>query len=106
MVHVPAKFQENTAMHFRVTVRKLNVTDRQTGVFQYFVTDRRTLKLNVTDRRTGVFQYFLSRAFGAVGDNKTPRDARAHRRRHGRLSTHQKYAFGGKPWKSPLMLVV
>ena len=76
MVHVPAKFQENTAMHFRVTVRKLNVTDGQ------------------TDRRTGVFQYFLSRAFGAAGDNKTPRDARAHRRRHARLSTHQKYAFG------------
>ena len=88
MVHVPAKFQENTAMHVRVTVRKLNVTDGQ------------------TDRRTGVFQYFLSRAFGAAGDNKTPRDARGHRRRHGRLSTHQKYAFGGKPWKSPLVLVV
>ena len=30
MVHVPAKIRENTAMHFRVTVRKLNVTDRQT----------------------------------------------------------------------------
>ena len=25
-----AKFRENTAMHFRVTVRKLNVTDRRT----------------------------------------------------------------------------
>ena len=30
LVHVPAKFRENTAMRFRVTVRKLNVTDRQT----------------------------------------------------------------------------
>ena len=30
MVHVPAKFRENTAMRFLVTVRKLNVTDRQT----------------------------------------------------------------------------
>ena len=28
MVHVPAKFQENTSMRFRVTVRKLNVMDR------------------------------------------------------------------------------
>ena len=30
MVHVPAKFRENTAMRFWVTVQKLNVTDRQT----------------------------------------------------------------------------
>ena len=51
MVHVPAKFRENTSMRFRVTVRKLNVTDRQ------------------TERRTGALQYFPSRAFGAVGDN-------------------------------------
>ena len=29
MVHIPAKFRENTSMHFRVTVRKLNVTDGQ-----------------------------------------------------------------------------
>ena len=29
MVHVPAKFRENTSMRFRITVRKLNVTDRQ-----------------------------------------------------------------------------
>ena len=28
MVHVPAKFRENTSIRFRVTVRKLNVTDR------------------------------------------------------------------------------
>ena len=28
MVHVPAKFRENTSMRFWVTVRKLNVTDR------------------------------------------------------------------------------
>ena len=27
MVHIPAKFRENTSMHFRVTVRKPNVTD-------------------------------------------------------------------------------
>ena len=30
MVHVPAKFRENTSMRFRVTVRKLNVTDGRT----------------------------------------------------------------------------
>ena len=30
LVHVPAKFRENTAMRFWVTVRKLNVTDGQT----------------------------------------------------------------------------
>ena len=51
MVHVPAKFGENTSIHFWVTVRKLNVTDRQ------------------TDRR-GALQYLPSRAFGAAGDNK------------------------------------
>ena len=50
MVHVPAKFRENTSMRFRVTVRKLNVTDRQ------------------TDGR-GALQYLPSRAFGAAGDN-------------------------------------
>ena len=27
MVHVPAKFRENTSMGFQVTVQKLNVTD-------------------------------------------------------------------------------
>ena len=42
MVHVPAKFQKNTSMRFWVTVRKLNVTDRQT--------DRRTDRR--TDRQT------------------------------------------------------
>ena len=30
MVHVPAKFRENTSMRFWVTVQKLNVTDRRT----------------------------------------------------------------------------
>ena len=30
LVHVPAKFRENTAMRCWVTVRKLNVTDRRT----------------------------------------------------------------------------
>ena len=29
-MHVPAKFRENTAMRYWVTVRKLNVTDRRT----------------------------------------------------------------------------
>ena len=106
MLHVPAKFQENTSMRFRVTVRKLNVTDGQ-GALQYlpsrafsaaednytayphdmvhipekfrentamlfWVTVR---KLNVTDRQTdgqtdgqGALQYLPSRVFGAVGD--------------------------------------
>ena len=49
MVHVPAKFRENTSMRFSVTVRKLNVTDRR------------------TDGR-GALQYLPSRAFGAAGD--------------------------------------
>ena len=37
MVHLPAQFWENTTMCFWVTVRKLNVTDRQMdgGAFQY-----------------------------------------------------------------------
>ena len=35
MVHVPAKFQENTSMRFWVTVRKLNVTDGQTDGGRY-----------------------------------------------------------------------
>ena len=30
MVHVPVKFRENAAMHFWVTVQKLNVMDRWT----------------------------------------------------------------------------
>ena len=30
MVHIPAKFRENIVIHFRVTVRKLNVTDART----------------------------------------------------------------------------
>ena len=30
MVHIPAKFRQNTSMRFRVTVRKLNMTDGQT----------------------------------------------------------------------------
>ena len=54
MMHVPAKFRENTAMHFRVTVRKLNVTETD-GIVQ-------------PDRR-GAFQYLPSHAFGAAGDN-------------------------------------
>ena len=52
LVHVPAKFRENTAMRFWVTVRKLNVTE----------TDRQT------DGR-GALQYLPSRASGAAGDN-------------------------------------
>ena len=50
MVHIPAKFRENTAMHFQVTLRKLNMTDRQ------------------TDGRGA--QYLPSRAFGAAGDKR------------------------------------
>ena len=53
MVHVPAKFRENTAMSCQVTVQKLSETDRQ------------------MDRRTGAFQYLLSRAFGAAGDKNS-----------------------------------
>ena len=44
LVHVPAKFRENTAMRFWVTVRKLNVTDRQTDG----QTDRRTGRCNIS----------------------------------------------------------
>ena len=51
MMHVPAKFWENTSMRVRVTVRKLNVTDGQ------------------MDGR-GALQYLPSRAFGTAGDNK------------------------------------
>ena len=63
LVHVPAKFRENTAMRFWVTVRKLNVTDRQTDGR----TDRQT------DGWTGALQYLPSRAFGAAGDNNNMR---------------------------------
>ena len=56
LVHVPAKFRENTALRFWVTVRKLNVTDRRTD--------------GQTDRR-GALQYLPSRAFGAAGDKKS-----------------------------------
>ena len=60
MVHVCAKFRENTSMRFCVTVRKLNMTDRRT--------DRQTD--GRTDRQTdgrGALQYLPSRAFGAAG---------------------------------------
>ena len=55
LVHVPAKFRENTAMRFWVTVRKLNVTDRRT--------DRQT------DRQTDGGRCNISRprAYGAGG---------------------------------------
>ena len=51
LVHIPAKFRENIAMRFWVTVRKLNVTDRQ------------------TDRRTDGGRCNISRpqAYGASG---------------------------------------
>ena len=65
MVHVPAKFWENTSMRFWVTVRKLNVTDGRT--------DGQTDRQRQTDRqidRHGALQYLLSRAFGAAGGNK------------------------------------
>ena len=52
MVHVPAKFPENTSMRFRVTVPKLNVTD------------------GWTDRR-GHCNISRPRAYGAAGDKNT-----------------------------------
>ena len=50
MVHLPATFRENTSMRFRVTVRKLNVTEGR------------------TDGRGGggALQYLPSQAFGLV----------------------------------------
>ena len=41
LVHVPAKFRENTGMRFWVTVWKLNVTDRQTDRWMDRRMDRR-----------------------------------------------------------------
>ena len=70
--NVPAKFRENTSMHFRVTVRKLNVTDRRT--------DRQT------DGR-GALQYLPSRAFGAAGDNYVAR-LYVHLIQHGYYYVH------------------
>ena len=49
MVHVAAKFRENTSMRFRVTVQKLNVTDRQTDGGRCTISH--------------------PRAYGAAGDN-------------------------------------
>ena len=53
MVHIPAKFRQNTTMRFWVTVQK-------------------TKRDGQTDRQTdgGAFQYLPSQAFGAAGDNK------------------------------------
>ena len=59
MVHIPANFQENTLMRFRVTVRKINMTDRQTDGRMDGWTDGRGL------------QYLPSWAFGAAGDTIT-----------------------------------
>ena len=47
-------FEKNISMSFRVTVRKLTVTDGR------------------TDGRTGVLLYLPSRASGAAGDNEVP----------------------------------
>ena len=57
MVHIAAKFRENTSMRFRVTVRKLNVTDGWT--------DRQT------DGRTdgGHCNISRPRAYSVAGDN-------------------------------------
>ena len=55
LVHVPAKFRENTAMRFWVTVRKLNVTDGQTDG----QTDRQTDR-----RRRGALQYLPGQGAG------------------------------------------
>ena len=49
LVHVPAKFRENASMRFRVTVRKLNVTDGQTDGQTDGRTDRRTDRQRQTD---------------------------------------------------------
>ena len=38
MVHIPAMFQENTSMCFRVTVRKLNVMDGWFDFIECFTT--------------------------------------------------------------------
>ena len=81
MVHVPAKFRENTTC-FRVTVWKLNVTGGRT--------DRRTDRQ--TDRQTdgrGALQYLPSRAFGAAGDNKSL----PHRRQPRHIETGGKWKY-------------
>ena len=54
MVHVPAKFRENTSMRFRVTVRKLNVTDGG--------------RCNISHPR----------AYGAAGDQKSEQGNRGY----------------------------
>ena len=54
MVHIPAKFRENTSMRFRVTVRKLNVTDGQTD--------------GLTGGHCNISR---PRAYGAAGDKNT-----------------------------------
>ena len=62
-MHVPAKFRENTAMHFLVTLRKLNVMDGRTDG----QTDRQT------DRRTGGVAISPVPGHTApVGDKKHP----------------------------------
>ena len=56
LVHIPAKFRENTAMRFWVIVRKLNVTDRQTD--------------GQTDGRGGVAISPVPGPTAPAGDNK------------------------------------
>ena len=60
MVHIAAKFRENTSMRFRVTVRKLNGTDGRTDK-----TDRQM------DGRTdeGHCNISRARAYSVAGDN-------------------------------------
>ena len=53
MVHVPAKFRENTEMPFRVSAKTKHETDGR------------------TDGRTGG-RYNMSRAFSAAGDKNCP----------------------------------
>ena len=55
MVHIPAKFRENTSMRFRVTVRKLIVMDRQMD--------------GQMDGQMGGIAISPVQAFGAAGDN-------------------------------------
>ena len=57
MVHIPVKFWENTSMRFRVTVRKLNLTNGPTH-------------RQMDGRGGGGVEFFLSRprAYDAAGD--------------------------------------
>ena len=58
MVHVPAKFRENTTIRFRVTVRKLNVTDGWTGSVAIISRPRAYARREITRGKiTPIFGY-------------------------------------------------